>query len=84
MILLTVQLQDPEPPFFHHSPNLRVQTRPHHAVNDRMPVFCDEHQMILQQKTAVPVRIVWVISLSFVHMFVFSFTSNIHYGIIIL
>ena len=34
---------------------------------DRFPVFCHQHQMVLQQETAVPVRIVILSSLFLIH-----------------
>ena len=83
MVRFPVQLHDHEPLLPEDVTDRAVYEIFYPAGQDRVPVLCHQHHVVLQQETAVAVRVVWVPFLFIVHAFDFSFTSICKYSIII-
>ena len=83
MVHLPVHLEDHEPFLRKYIADRAVDGIPYPSGQDRVPVLRHQHHVVLQEETAVAVRVVGLTLLFLVHMFVFSFTSICFSGIII-
>ncbi len=83
MVGLSIHLKDHEPFLREYIADRAVDGIPYPSGQDRVPVFRHQHHVVLQEETAVAVRVVGLALLFIVHTFVFSFTSICLSGIII-
>ena len=83
MVHLPVHLKDHEALLREYIADRAVDDIPYPSGQYRVPVLRHQHHVVLQEETAVAVRIVRLPFLFLVHTFGFSFTSICFSGIII-
>ena len=80
MIAAAVHLQNVQPLLTEYVSDRLVDKLSDLSLKNRLPVFRDEHHMILKQKAAVSVRVIRLILFSSVHGIKSSFHIYIHYN----
>ena len=84
MVRLPVHFQDHKPFLPEDIADRAIYDLPDAAGQDRVAILRHQDHVVLQQETAVAVRVVGLSFLFLVHLFDFSFTANLEYSIIIL
>ena len=67
MIRFTIHFQKDKSLFITNRLNGLIHQIFYRSKKDRLPVFCHQNQMVLQQKATVSVGVIWLIFLVFVH-----------------
>ena len=67
MIRLAIHFQNDKALFITNRLNGLIHQIFYRSKKDGLPVFCHQNQLVLQQKAAVSVGVIWLIFLALVH-----------------